>query len=73
MKAFISVDLEGMPHVVIPGHLSLKGTLYDEARKIATKVTMAVADELNKNGFESVTVADSHGPMVNIFVDDLPE
>jgi D-amino peptidase len=73
MKAFISVDMEGMPHVVIPGHLGLKGALYDEARKIATKVTMAVADELNKNGFESVTVADSHGPMVNILVDDLPE
>ncbi|HYB68711.1 MAG TPA: M55 family metallopeptidase [Candidatus Acidoferrales bacterium] len=73
MKAFISVDLEGMPHIVIPGHLRLKGTLYDEARKIATEVTMAVADELNKNGFESVTVADSHGPMVNIFIDDLPE
>jgi D-amino peptidase len=62
-----------MPHIVIPGHLSLKGTLYDEARKIATKVTMAVADELNENGFESVTVADSHGPMVNVFIDDLPE
>jgi D-amino peptidase len=73
MKAFVSVDLEGMPYVVIPGHLGLKGTLYDEARRIATKVTMALADELNKNGFESVTVADSHGPMVNIFVDDLPE
>jgi len=73
MKAFISVDLEGMPHVVIPGHLGIKGALYEEARKIATRVTLAAADELNKNGFESVTVADSHGPMVNIHVDDLPE
>ncbi|NIO36766.1 peptide transporter, partial [Candidatus Bathyarchaeota archaeon] len=42
MKAFISVDLEGMPHIVIPGHLSLNGKLYDEARKIATKVTLDV-------------------------------
>ncbi len=73
MKAFISVDLEGMPHVVTPGHLGLKGTLYEEARKIATRVTLTVADELNKNGFDSVTIADSHGPMVNIYVDDLPE
>jgi D-amino peptidase len=73
MKAFISVDLEGMPHVVIPGHLNLKGPLYDEARKIATRVTLTVADELNKNGFEEVVVADSHGPMVNVLVDDLPE
>jgi D-amino peptidase len=73
MKAFISVDLEGMPYIVIPGHLSLKGSLYDEARKIATKVTLIVAEELSKNGFEEVVVADSHGPMVNLLVDDLPE
>jgi len=73
MKAFISVDLEGMPYVVIPGHLSLKGALYDEARKIATKVTLTVAEELNKNGFDEIIIADSHGPMVNLLVDDLPE
>jgi D-amino peptidase len=73
MKAFISVDMEGMPYIVIPGHLNLKGSLYAEARKIATKVTLTVAEELNKNSFDRVVVADSHGPMVNLFVDDLPE
>lgn len=73
MKAFISVDMEGMPFVVTPGHLSLKGSLYDEARRIATKVTLIVADELNKNGFGKVVIADSHGPMVNLLIDDLPE
>ena len=73
MKAFISVDLEGLPFVVIPAHLNLKGSLYDEARKIATQVSLIVADELNKNGFDRVVIADSHGPMVNLMVDDLPE
>ncbi|MCW3981756.1 MAG: M55 family metallopeptidase [Candidatus Bathyarchaeota archaeon] len=73
MKAFISADLEGMPFVVIPGHLKLKGSLYDEARRVATKVVLMVADELHKNGFNEVVVADSHGPMVNLMVDDLPE
>lgn len=73
MKAFVSVDLEGMPYVVIPGHTSLKGVLYSEARGIATRITLTVVDELNKNGFEKVVVADSHGPMVNLLVDDLPE
>jgi len=73
MKAFVSVDLEGMPYVVVPGHLNLKGVLYEEARKIATKVTRIVAEELNKNGFDEIVVADSHGPMVNLLVDDLPE
>ncbi|MGQ9538612.1 MAG: M55 family metallopeptidase [Candidatus Bathycorpusculaceae bacterium] len=73
MKAFISVDLEGMPYIVTPSHLNLKGALYEEARKIATKTTLIVAEELHKNGFESVVIADSHGPMVNIHVEDLPE
>jgi D-aminopeptidase len=61
MKAFISVDMEGMPYVVIPGHLNLKGALYEEARKIATKITLITAEELHKNGFDEVVVADSHG------------
>jgi len=73
MKAFISVDLEGMPYIVIPGHLNLKGPLYEEARRIATKIALITADELNKNGFDKVIIADSHGPMVNLLIDDLPE
>jgi D-amino peptidase len=73
MKAFVSVDLEGMPYIVIPGHTSLKGALYGEARSVATKITLRVAEELNKNGFEKVVVADSHGPMVNLLIDNLPE
>ncbi|HUT81903.1 MAG TPA: M55 family metallopeptidase [Candidatus Bathyarchaeia archaeon] len=73
MKAFISVDLEGLPFVVIPGQLNLKGSLYDEAREIATEITLAAAHELKENGFEQILIADSHGPMVNIKVNDLPE
>ncbi|MHA1591048.1 MAG: M55 family metallopeptidase [Candidatus Heimdallarchaeaceae archaeon] len=73
MKAFISVDLEGMPYVVILGHLNLKGSLYGEARKVATDITLVVAEELYKNGFEQIIIADSHGPMINLLIDDLPE
>jgi D-amino peptidase len=73
MKAFVSVDMEGMPYIVIPGQLDLKGSLYEEARKIATKVTLAVAEELHKNGSDTVVVADSHGPAVNLQIDELPE
>ena len=57
MKAFISVDLEGLPYVVIPGHLNLKGTLYQEAREIATKITLIVARELKEQGFDQVVIA----------------
>jgi len=73
MKAFISVDMEGMPYIVTRGHLNLKAPLYEEARRIATKVTLIVAEELHKNGFGEVIIADSHGPMVNLLVDDLPD
>ncbi|MHA2272198.1 MAG: M55 family metallopeptidase [Candidatus Hodarchaeales archaeon] len=73
MKAFISVDLEGMPFVVIREHLHLKGTLYNEAREIATRITLIAAEELHKNGFDEILIADSHGPMVNLLVGDLPE
>ena len=62
-----------MPHVVIPGHTNLKGALYAEARGIATKITLAAIEELNNNGFDKVVVADSHGPMVNLLIDNLPE
>jgi D-amino peptidase len=72
VKAFVSVDMEGMPYIVIPGHLNLRGSLYEEARKVATQITLIVAAELHKNGVETVVVADSHGPMVNIHVEDLP-
>ncbi len=73
VKAFLSVDLEGMPYIVIPGHLDLKGPQYDEARKIATKLTLIVAKELHDSGFEEIIIADSHGPMVNLLVEDLPD
>jgi D-amino peptidase len=73
MKAFISVDMEGMPYVVIPGHLNLKGALYEEARNTATKITLITAEELHKNGFDEVIIADSHGPMVNLQISELPE
>jgi len=73
LKGFISVDLEGMPYIVIPGHLNLKGTLYEEARKIATKITLVVAQELYENGFEKIIIADSHGPMVNLEIEGLPD
>ncbi|NHJ31453.1 MAG: peptide transporter [Asgard group archaeon] len=73
MKAFISVDLEGLPFIVIPGHLNLKGTLYQEAREIATKITLIVVNELKEQGFDKVVIADSHGPAINLIIDDLPE
>jgi len=41
--------MEGMPYIVIPSHLKLKSAFQDEARKIAAKVKMTVADERQRN------------------------
>jgi len=73
LKAFISVDLEGLPFIVNLGQLNLKGKLYDEAREIATKITLNIVYELHDQGFDEIIVADSHGPMVNLYVNELPE
>ena len=73
MKAYISVDMEGMPYIVSGEHLSPKKVLFSEARKIATSVVNFVAEELYKEGFTEILLADSHGPMVNIDVEKLPE
>jgi len=70
-KAFISVDFEGLPHVVSRHHLSPGRHLYGEARRIATRLTLHLANDLHENGFD-VVVADSHGQMVAIEVEKLP-
>ena len=62
----------GLQTPVSREHLFVKGALYNEARKIATKITLAVVEELYENGFDEILIADSHGPMVNIPVDELP-
>ena len=73
MKAFISIDIEGIPYIVSRHHTSLNGELYSEARQIMTDCLVVVLDSLFKLGFESAVVADSHGPMVNILPERLPD
>jgi len=57
--------------VVSREHLFVGGSLYSEARRIATKVVRVVVETLHENGVDEVVVADSHGPMVNILVDEM--
>lgn len=72
MRAFVSLDLEGLPYVVSRQHLFVKGALYSEARKIATEVVRVVVETLHENGVDEVVVADSHGPMVNLLPEEMP-
>jgi len=73
MKAFISIDIEGIPHVVSKQHTRLDGRLYAEARQLMTECLLVVLESLSKLGVESSVVADSHGPMVNILPEKLPD
>ncbi len=73
MKAYISVDFEGLPFIVHPEQLEPKKVFYDEDRKIATKIANTIVDELHNLGFEEIYIADSHGSMMNIIIDELPD
>jgi D-amino peptidase len=72
-KAFISVDMEGLPHITSNQHMSPGQHLYDEARSIMTECVLAMVEELHAQGFERVLVADGHGPKVNLIPDRMPE
>lgn len=73
MKAFISIDVEGIPHVVSKEHTSLDGKLYAEARQLMTECLTVVLDSLYRSGVESSVVADGHGPAVNILPEKIPD
>lgn len=62
-----------MPFIVSGEHTFLKGVLFSEARRIATKITLFTAEAFHRNGFEEVFIAYSHGPMINLEVENLPE
>ncbi|MDY6986259.1 MAG: M55 family metallopeptidase [Candidatus Thermoplasmatota archaeon] len=73
MRGFISIDLEGLPFIVSKEQLEVGGTLFDEARSIATELTLCVCEALKQNGVDSVLVADSHESMVNIIPQEMPD
>lgn len=71
LRAYISVDLEGIPGIagllqLVPGQ-----PLYGDARKLITLIVDSVAEELYKCGFEHVVIADSHGYMTNVIYTEL--
>jgi D-amino peptidase len=71
-KAFVSVDMEGLPHITSNEHMGPGDHLYDEARSIMTECVIAMVDELHNSGFNRVVVADSHGPKVNLIPERMP-
>jgi D-amino peptidase len=72
MRGFVSVDLEGLPFIVSKEQLGPEGRLFDEAREIATELTLCLCEALKRGGVDSILVADSHGSMINIIPKDMP-
>jgi D-amino peptidase len=71
-KAFVSVDMEGLPYITSNEHLLPGKLLYDEGRSIMTNCVLAMTDELRNSGFDRVVVADGHGPKINFIPERMP-
>ena len=73
MKIFISVDMEGIGGVVSLSHVLSKGGDYQRFRKWMTEEILAVIEGAKNMGATKITIADSHGSMTNLLIEDLPE
>lgn len=72
MKAYVSIDLEGLPGVSSVTMVSPDRSQFQRAVKIMTRIVNEVSQILLKSGFERVVVADSHGLMTTIDYLDIP-
>lgn len=71
MNVFVSVDMEGITGIVHGDMMGAEGREYDRGRRLMTGDTNAAVEGLVRGGAEYVLVADGHGPMRNIFYEDL--
>ncbi|MHA1589574.1 MAG: M55 family metallopeptidase [Candidatus Njordarchaeales archaeon] len=70
---YISVDMEGIGGVVSLGHVLSGSKEYERFRKWLTEEVLAVIEGAKEGGASKITVADSHGGMTNILIENLPE
>lgn len=71
MRIFISADIEGVAGVVTPQQGTPGNPEYERARRLMTdEVNAAIAGAI-EGGANHVLVNDSHGPMVNLIVEEL--
>lgn len=70
MKVFISADIEGVSGVATNQQLKTNSE-YQRFRKLMTADVNAAIEGAFKGGATEVVVADGHGNMSNIFIEDL--
>lgn len=75
LKIFISIDMEGITGVVQPAQLGPgpDGWEYGRAREWMTAEARAAIEGAKAAGATEVVIADSHGNMQNLLIDQLPE
>ena len=73
MKVFISVDMEGVAGVTHGNHVKLEGVEYEMCRRWMTAEANAAILGAFDGGATEVVVADSHGHMGNLLLDELHE
>jgi D-amino peptidase len=75
MKIFISIDMEGITGVVQPAQLGPgpEGWEYARAREWMTGEARAAIEGAQAAGATEIVIADSHGNMQNLLIDQLPD
>lgn len=71
MNVYVSVDIEGITGVVHADMMSASGREYDRGRRLMTGDANAAIEGLSNAGAEYILVADGHGPMRNMFFEEM--
>lgn len=72
LKVFISADMEGLAGAVSPDQLGPGGFEYQRFREFMTGEVNAAIAGARAAGATEIVVADSHGNMQNLLIDQLP-
>ncbi|MCY3836742.1 MAG: M55 family metallopeptidase, partial [Anaerolineaceae bacterium] len=73
MKVLISVDMEGVAGVVHSEDVMMEGEEYQRARRWMTAEANAAIAGAKDAGAKEIVVADSHGYMRNLLIEELIE
>lgn len=71
MNIYVSVDIEGITGVVHADMMSAAGREYDRGRRLMTADANAAIEGLSTAGADYILVCDGHGPMRNLFFEDM--
>ncbi len=73
VRIYVSVDIEGISGVVHADMMMPGQTEYGRGRMLMTKDANAAIEGLVQAGADDILVADGHGPMRNLLIEELHE